>query len=337
MLEYCFHDPDVVEITRKGWGASAAVVVGDAQGNALTLLEMPRRLGRYLVSPYEAGIALSADRSGEARTARLLEPLVERLEAEIAGARDVCVQIRASADFVETRGHAILEPFLRAGFRARLDLWERVVDLRLDPDEILAHAAERVRRKLRRGLAEQPKVELYFGEGVSRDLLRDLFEAAAHTRRAGGAGFRHDVTLYTEDRAALIAKGKAVLAVCDHDGFRGYVLALVSRDLGYYWDGAWSGTQSPFANHFLHYRVMLFLKELGVRRYSLGYVFPGLLAGSTKEARIAFFKDGFGDGLRPVYTLELVRERRAVAWIRRLAGSRLGAAARRVARRRPRP
>lgn len=328
LAEYCFQDRDVLELVRKQWGASGLLWLGDEYGNALPLLDMPRRVGRHLTSPYEAGVALADKLPAEIRPNRLLRPLVERLLAEAGTEPNLLVQIRVPAEWLEAYGHGILEPFLLARFSVALELWERTVDLRLSAEEILRRTDERVRRKLRRGLAETPEVRFYHREAVAEELLAEFFEAAVHTREASGSRMKHAYALYSEDRASLIRQGKAVLGVCRHRGYRGYLLALASRALGYYWDGAWSGEKSDFATHFLHYRMMLFLKELDVRSYSLGYVFPDLAAAPGKASRIAFFKDGFGDELRPVYTLTLARESRGVRWARRLMRGPLGGALR---------
>lgn len=318
LAEYCFHDPDVIDLVRKQWRATALVSLSDEYGSTLPLLEMPRHLGRHLVSPYEAGVILSDKPPAEIRPSRLLHQLVDRLLAQVEKQPNVLVEIRVPLDLLEVHGHGILEPFLLARFTVALGLWERSVDLGLHPKEILHRSHERVRRKLRRGLAEGPPVHFYHRESVPEPILRGFYDAAVHTREAGGTSLRHGYALYTTDRAVLVREGKAVLGVCEHEGYHGYLLALASRDLGYYWDGAWSGEQSAFANYYLQYRMMLFLKELGVRRYSLGYVFPDLLAGSRKASNIAFFKDGFGDELRPVYTVTLSRESRGVRLARGL-------------------
>jgi hypothetical protein len=330
LTEYCFHDPDVIDLVRKQWRASALLSLSDDYGSRLPLLEMPRQLGRHLVSPYEAGVVLAAKPPAEIRTSRLLGPLVDRLLAEVEGQPNLLVEIQIPLDLLEVHGHAILEPFLLARFTVALEFWERSVDLSLDPLEILHHAHNRVRQALRRGLAEAPAIRFFHGEALPEPLLREFFQAAVHTRQASGTSLRHDYALYAEDRAALVLEGKAVLGVCEHKGYRGYLLALASRALGYWWDGAWSGERSAFANFYLQYRMMLFLKELGVRRYSLGYVFPDLLAASGKASNIAFFKDGFGDELRPVYTVTLSRESRGVRLARGLIRGPVGGFLRRL-------
>lgn len=330
LAEYCFHDPDVIDLVRKQWRASALVSLSDEYGSTLPLLEMPRHLGRYLVSPYEAGVVLAAKPPAEVRPSRLLRPLVDRLLAEVEGQPNVLIEIRVPLDLLEVHGHAILEPFLLARFTVALGLWERSVDLSLDPLEILHRSHDRVRRKLRRGLAEAPAIRFYHREALPDPLLQEFFQAAVHTRDASGSLLKHDFALYSQDRAALVLEGKAVLGVCEHKGYHGYLLALASRGLGNYWDGAWSGEQNAFANYYLQYRMMLFLKELGVRRYSLGYVFPDLLAASRKASNIAFFKDGFGDELRPVYTVTLSRESRGVRLARGLMRGPVGGVLRRL-------
>lgn len=333
MLEdYCFHDPDVLELVRKQWRASAVLRLGDEHGNVLPLLEMPSRVGRHLAGPYEAGVVMADKLPADVRPNRFLRPLVESLLREVAKDPNVLVEIRIPWPLLEAHGHSILEPFLLARFTVNLALWERSVDLRLDAVDILHRAHDRVRRKVRRGFAEAPGIRFYHGEAPPEPILRGFFEAAVHTREASGAALKHDYALYACDRAALIRAGKAVLGVCEHKGYRGYLLALASRTLGYYWDGCWAGEKNDFAMHFLHYRMMLFLQELDVSRYSLGYVFPDLLAASKKASSIAFFKDGFGDDLRPVYKLILARETSRVRLARWLAQGPAGGAIRSLRR-----
>jgi hypothetical protein len=330
MVEHCFQDPDIIDLVRRQWRASGLFSPADEYGNTLPLLEMPRRIGRHLISPYEAGVVLSGRRPQGCRTNRLLTPLVGRLLAEVQDEANLLVQIRIPLDLLEAHGHAILEPFLLAHFAVTVDIWERVVDLRLPDEEILQRTAKRARYEIRRGLREKPDMHLYHRVAVPESVLEGLWTAAIHTRDAGGSRLRHDRALYTETRSALIREGKAVLAMCEHGAHRTYLLALVSRALGYYWDGGWSGEQSAFANYYLQYRTMLFLKELGVRRYSLGYVFPGLLAPPGKMFNIAFFKEGFGDELRAVFTVSLARESFGARSARRLIRGPVGAVLRRV-------
>jgi hypothetical protein len=330
LIDHCFQDAAVIELVRKQWRAPSVLWVEDDAGIRLPLLEMRGREGRELRSPYESGVILPAPSAlDDARPNRRLRPLVERLLAEVRGDRHLFVQIRIPLDFLEAHGHGILEPFLLAGFGVELELWERAIDLSLGAQEIARRADERVRRKLRRGAAESPEVRFHHRETVPPAVMEDFVAAVASTRDAGGSRMKHERSLYLEDRAALIRDGKAVLASCEHEGYRGYLLALASRALGYYWDGAWSGEKSVFATHYLHYRMMLYLGELGVRRYSLGYVFPGLLSTSQKASNIAFFKDGFGDELRPVYSVTLRRRPPGARLVRGLA-SRAGRVLRRL-------
>ncbi len=324
VVEYCFQDRDVIELVRRQWGASGLVWVGDEYGNTIPLLEMPRRVGRHLVSPYEAGIALSDKLPEALRGKRLLASLVEHLLAEVQGARDVVVKIMLPFDFLEAHGHGVLEPFLLSGFKPVLEFWDRSVDLRLDEEEIVKRAARRVRSSFRQGQTKAPEVRIYYQEAPPDDLVARFLAAAERTREIGGSEIKHRAELYTSARPALVRDGKAALAICEHGPHTSYLLALVSCKLGYYFDGAWAGEKSSFVNHYLHYRMMLFLKELGVRRYSLGYVLPGLLAPPGKEQSIAFFKEGFGDELRPVYTLALTRASRKLRIGRRLLASRAG-------------
>ncbi len=325
MVEYCFQDRDVIELVQRQWGAAGIVWVGDEYGNTLPLLEMPRRVGRHLVSPYEAGVALSDKLPEALRGKRLLASLVERLLAEVQGVRDLSVKIMLPFDFLEAHGHGVLEPFLLSGFKPFLEFWDRSVDLRLGEEEIVKRAARRVRWSFRQGLSKSPEVRIYYQEALPEALMAQFFAAAERTREIGGSELRkHQAELYASARPALVRDGKAALAVCQHGPHTSYLLALVSSKLGYYFDGASAGEKSTFVNHYLHYRMILFLKELGVRRYSLGYVFPGLLAPAGKEQSIAFFKEGFGDELRPVYTLALTRERRKVRIVRRLLASPAG-------------
>lgn len=320
MVSHCFHDPDVIALIRKQWRCrDEALVVEDRYGNRASLLRMPARTYAHLASPLESGIELAAGRPAEIRADHVLSHLVERLLAAVDPYGDLVLQIRVPAYFFEAHPYALVEPFLLHGFTVQVDTWERLVDLAAAPDEILRRFATTARRKVRQGFAEAPKWHVHHGEPVAEELMRSLYEAARHTRAASGSRLRHPPETYLEDRARLIEHGKAALGIVEHGGFTGYLMVLVSRDLAFYFDGAWTGVRSEFANHLLHYRMMLFLREAGCRRYSAGYVLPDLLSGSDKVAGMARFKHGLGADLSPVYMLTLRRQTRVGAL---LAGAR---------------
>lgn len=333
MVSHCFHDPDVLELVRKQWRAVGPVrAVSDRYGNRIHLLELPARLATYLVSPYQSGIALAPGLESEVRADNLLEDLVNRLVESIRPHRNLRLEIRVPAYFFETRPHALLEPFLLAGFAVRLDLWQRLVDLRVAPEAILTQAVPMVRRKLRRGLREDLKWRVHYGEPVAVSVMQDLFEAARRTREVGGGRLKHAAAYYLEDRRRLIEQGKAALGIVEHKGSTHYLLALVSRELGFYLDGAWAGARSTFANHLLHYRMMLFLKEIGCLRYSAGTVFPDLLSGLERVRGMARFKHGLGADLSPIYVLTLSRHTAIGAILAALRRGPLGQVAARLRR-----
>jgi hypothetical protein len=310
VIDHCFHDADVLELVRRQWGALGPLhSVSDRYGNRLDLLRQPAPGHTYLVSPYQAGLALAERLPDEVRADNLLEDLVARLLASVEGERHLRLEVRIPAYFFEGRPHALLEPFLVARFAVELSLWQRLVDLADDPEALLAHTTTMARRKIRQGLREAPKVGLHYAEPAPPAVLRALYEAALQTREAGGGRLRHAPSDYAEARARLIADGKLALMVLEHEGATHYATAFVSRELGFYLDGAWTGARSDWASHYLQYRMMLLLKELGCRRYSLGVVFPTLLARSPKAQGIARFKHGLGATLSPIYVLTLARGR----------------------------
>lgn len=314
MVSYCFHDPDVIALIRRQWLCrDEALVVEDRYGNAVSLLRVAARTYAHLASPLESGIKLAASRPAEIRADHVLSHLVDRLIEAVAPYRNLVLQIRVPAYFFEVHPYALLEPFLRQGFTVQIDTWERLVDLAATPDEILRRFATTARRKVRHGFAEEPKWHVHYGEPVAEELMRRLYQAARQTRAASGSRLRHPPDTYLQDRARLIEQGKAALGIVEHGGFTGYLLVLVSRDLAFYFDGAWTGVRSDFANHLLHYRMMLFLREAGCRRYSAGYVLPDLLSDSEKVAGMARFKHGLGADLSPVHTLTLRRQTRVGA------------------------
>ena len=75
---------------------------------------------------------------------------------------------------------------------------------------------------------------------------------------------------------------------------------------------------------FLQYKMMLFLKDIGCRRYSTGYVFPDLLSKSEKVVNMARLKRSLGAELSPIYVLTLYRESRVGALVSRIRRSPLG-------------
>src|SRR5262249_24308209 len=107
MVAHCFQDPHVIELVRRQWRALGLVRLTAAESNTLPLLDMPRRIGRHLVSPYEAGVILSGRRPPGRGNNRLLTPLVERLLAEVRDDPNLLVQIRIPLDTLETYGYAI--------------------------------------------------------------------------------------------------------------------------------------------------------------------------------------------------------------------------------------
>jgi hypothetical protein len=325
MVPNCFRDPDVVELVRKQFRSPApALTVEDKYGSRLCLVREDARTYTYFVSPFDAGIEVGARAPGEVRADDLLSDLTDRLLEAVKPHRDLLVKIRIPGWFFESRPHALLEPFLLHGFTVEMDLWERVVDLRTGDTEILARCETMTRRKIRQGLKSTAKWRVYHGEPVSEALMAALYEAAVKTRSASGGRLKHAPEAYLRDRRLLIERGKASLGVLEHGDFTGYLLALVSEEMGFYFDGAWTGAPSDFANHLLQYRTMLHLRELGCRRYVVGTVLPDMLSRSEKVANMARFKHGLGADLVPVYLLTLRRESRVGRVIARVRRSPVG-------------
>jgi hypothetical protein len=338
VISYCFHDADVVELVRRQFRSPApALVVEDRHGNRLRLVQEDARTYAYFVSPFDAGIELAASRPTEVRPDDLLTELAERLLTTVKVHRDLLVKIRIPGWFLALHPPALLEPFLVRGFGAHVDIWERVVDLRASPEELLAGCETMTRRKIRHGLRSDAKWRVHHAEPVPETLMRDLHEAASRTRGASGGRLKHPLDAYLEGRRRLIEDGKAALGIIEHEGFTGYLLALVSEQLGFYFDGAWTGTPSDFANHLLHYRMMLFLRDLGCRRYDVGTVLPDLTSRSEKVANMARFKHGLGRDLMPVVVLTLARESRVGRVIARARRSPLGPMVGRIRRWTARP
>jgi hypothetical protein len=324
MIRHCFQDDEVLELVRKQWQSPAPVVsVQDPYGNRVHLVQEPVWSHRSLVSPYGSGIALAGTLPADVRADNLLGPLVDRLLERVADVADAVVRVGIPGYFFEGRPFALLEPFLQRGFSARLELWERVVDLAATPEAIVAGCTPMVRRKIRRGLAKGVRARIHYAERVPESLMRALYDAARHTRERGGGRLKHSLDAYLDDRHRLLEAGKAALATVEHDGFVGYLLVLVSEDVAFYFDGAWTGQRSEFANHLLHYEAMLFARGLGCRRYSMGYVFPDLVSPSEHVAGMARFKHGLGSDLLPLYTLTFVKQSRVGAVTARLRRSRL--------------
>lgn len=325
MVPHCFQDPQVVELVRKQFRSPAPVLtVEDMYGSRLQLIREDARTYAYFVSPFDAGIELGPRRPADVRADDLLADLADRLLEAVSPHRDLVVKIRIPAWFFEAHPHALLEPFLLRGFTVQTDLWERVADLRLTPEEILSRCETMARRKIRQGLKANTKWRVHYAEPVPEALMQSLYDAAVKTRSVSGSRLKHAPETYLQDRRLLIEQGKAALGILEHGGFTGFLLALVSEELGFYFDGAWAGTPGDFANHLLHYRMMCFLSELGCPRYVVGTVVPDLLSRSEKVANIARFKHGLGAELAPVSLLTLVRESRAGRAIARVRRSPLG-------------
>jgi hypothetical protein len=325
LIVNCFQDPDVVELVRRQWRSAApALAIGDPYGDMLYLVQEPTRTYRYLASPFESAIAMTPSPPQGPRDDERLNHLVERLLDEVRGDRDLLVRIRVPGYFFDGRSFALLEPFLRAGFTVDVPIWERLVDLRMTPEALLDDCTTMVRRKIRKGLQAGPAWRVHYGEAVAEKVLGDLYEAAHHTRAAAGGRLKHPADIYLVHRRRAIEQGKAVLAVLEHEGFTGYLLVLVSKEIAFYFDGAWRGVRSDFANHLLHYNMMLFLRELGCRRYSVGYVFPDLVNPSETVSGMARFKHGLGANLSPIFMLTLTRTSRIGTFVAKLRANSLG-------------
>ncbi len=325
LIANCFRDPDLVELVRRQWRSPApALAIGDPYGDTLYLVQEPARTYRYLASPFESAIAMGPPPPQGPRDDSRLDQLVERLLDEVRGDRDLLIRVRVPGYFFDDRPFALLEPFLRAGFTVDVPIWERLVDLRMTPEALLDDCTTMVRRKIRKGLQVRPTWRVHYAEPVAEKVLADLYEAAQHTRTAAGGRLKHPADTYLVHRRQAIEQGKAALAVLEHDGFTGYLLVLVSEEIAFYFDGAWQGVRSDFANHLLHYNMMLFLRELGCRRYSAGYVFPDLNNPAETVAGMARFKHGLGAGLSPIFMLTLARVSRVGALVAQLRANPLG-------------
>lgn len=314
MIDNCFHDPDVLELVRKHWQnqysrrrqvVDGVHVVTDRYGNRIHLLRLPARGHAWFVSPYQAGIELARAAPTEIRADNLFDDLVDRLLALVMPYRNVRLEVRIPGWFFKTHPYALLEPFLRAGFDVSIDRWQRVVDLRANAEEILAGCAPTVRRRIREGQRAAVKWRSYYAEPVPESVFRELFEASKRTREASGGELRHPVDYFVGDRRRLVESGKAALTILEHEQSRHYLFTLVSHELGCYVDGAWTGPRNDFGNHSLHYRTIVFLKDLGCVHYVLGNVFPDLRSRKQKAQGIARFKHGLGTELSPTYSVIL--------------------------------
>jgi hypothetical protein len=309
MVRRCFQDADVLELVRKQWRSPAPLLtISDRYGNTIHLVREPARTYTYLASPFESAIGLDPAAPAEIRPDDRLTQLVDRVLESVASYRDVLLTIRIPAYFFTRHPFALLEPFLLRGFEVTVPIWERLVDLRVDRAELLARCETTARRRIRHGTRVSGKWEVFFGEPVAETVMTEFYEACRQTRAAGGSHLKHPKDLYLTDRRRLVQDGKAALGIVRHDGFTGYLYVLVSEELAFYLDGAWTGTRSPFGNHLLHYQMMLFLKELDCARYSLGYVFPDLRSSSTKVANMARFKHSLGIDLSPVFMVTYHRQ-----------------------------
>jgi hypothetical protein len=325
LITHCFQDVDVVELVRQQFRSPGpSLLVTDRYGDRLWLVQEPAQSYTYFVSPFESGIELGPEPCPPVRLDDRLTDLVEHLLEVLRPHRDLVVKIRIPNWFFEHKAHALLEPFLLNGFRAEIGLWERLVDLGAGADEILAGCETTARNEIRRGLRSDAKLRVLFNEPVPTQLMADFYDAAKATRSASGGRLKHPRETYLVDRLRLVETGKAALALIEHEGFAGYLLALVSKELGFYFDGAWKGVRSKFASRFLHYKMMLFLKDIGCRRYSTGYVFPDLLSKSEKVANMARLKHSLGADLSPIYVLTLERESRVGALVSKIRRSPLG-------------
>lgn len=166
-----------------------------------------------------------------------------------------------------------------------------VIDLGAPPDTLLQAMTADYRRKIRKATAGGVSVRIL--PAPDRVLLNDFVERLRAFSRAV-----HFQIPGQEVLQAMYASGRAVLAVVeDGRGPLGYLHVYLAGPTGFFMYGVMLAKHNDGAGQFLHWQIMVWLRENGYRWYDLGG-----LPSQNPEDGIFRFKSGFGGMMTPLGT-----------------------------------
>lgn len=180
----------------------------------------------------------------------------------------------------------------------RIAFGNYIVDLRLDEPELFAKVSSKHRNMIRRG--EKAGVSVAFG---GEELLEDYLLVDRATWRRSGL----DTDNAEHYRSILRSfKEHAVIGMAYRDGVpQCGLLGLFNSEMFYYEFGATADDPEQGSTHYLQWKTICKMKELGVKRYS----FVGCrirVDADSKYKRIQHFKEGFGGELVQGYAFKCV-------------------------------
>lgn len=179
-------------------------------------------------------------------------------------------------------------------FKGRKEIQPRdtlIVDIQLDPDELLKRMKTKTRYNIR--VAKRHNVKISFVDSFSENVFKDFFTLLEQTAR------RNNFFLHSKDYY------KNMLSICTRDGFvklffakrkeKVLAAALVSffNDTATYLHGASSYEDRKYmAPYMLHWEIMQEARRLGYRYYDFNGVAPSDNARHPWQG-ITRFKRGF--------------------------------------------
>lgn len=182
-----------------------------------------------------------------------------------------------------------------------------VIDLTASTDNLLQAMSSDYRRKIRKAAARGISVRiLRTPDKLSLRHFVDHLGALSRNRGFHAPDYQVLQAMYTRGRAVLFV-------VEDKSGTLGYLHVYLAGPTGMFMHGVMLEKNNGGAGQFLHWQIMLWLRDNGYRWYDLGG-----LASQNPEDGIFRFKAGFGGELTELGT-EWVKggaAYRAASWSR---------------------
>lgn len=173
-----------------------------------------------------------------------------------------------------------------------------IVNLTQEVDTIFSNMQSKHRNMVRRG--EKGQIDVKFG---GTELLEDYILLDKETWKRSNVEV-DNTQLYSTLLSAF--PKQSIIAIAYKDSIpQAGILGLYNKSMFYYQYGASTSRPEPGSTHYLQWKMMLYMKSLGVRLYS----FVGCRMNvdeSTKLKSIQHFKEGFGGELKLSYTFKVI-------------------------------
>jgi FemAB family len=180
----------------------------------------------------------------------------------------------------------------------RIPFGSHIVDLSLTNEEMWDKVFPKHKNMVRR--AEKSNIIINFG---NEELLEDYIKLDIETWKRSNS-FGNGKLYYLN----LIKHfpNQIVIAIAYKDGIpQGGGIFFYNKLMCYYMYGASKSNSEPGAMNLLHWKTILYMKEIGI----LSYSFVGCRINVDKESKyykIQHFKKGFGGELKPCYLFKVI-------------------------------